>query len=81
MAFFRHMYKPTCQSDIEFLNRINSIFDHCLATYENIILIGNFNLCVENTHFETTLENYDLSNLINEPTFYQSNNPSCIVSF
>ena len=26
----------------------------------------------------TTLENYDLSNVINKPTCYQSNNPTCI---
>ena len=29
-------------------------------------------------HLEATLENYDLSNLINKPTCYQSNNPTCI---
>ena len=75
------MYKPTFQNDIEFLNRINSILDHYLTTYENIILIRDFNLCVENTHLETTLENYDLSSLINKPNFYQSNNPACIDSF
>ena len=72
------IYKPPCQNDIEFLNRINSILDHYLTTYENIILIGDFNLCVENTHLEATLENYDLDNLINMPTCYQSNDPTCI---
>ena len=39
---------------------------------------GDFNLCVENTHLEATLENYDLDNLINMPTCYQSNDPTCI---
>ena len=58
------IYKPPCQNDIEFLNRINSILDHYLTTYENIILIGDFNLCVENIHLEATLENYDLDNLL-----------------
>ena len=61
-----------------FLHRINSILDHCLATYENIILIGDFNLCVENRHLEATLENYDLDNQINMPTCYLSNDPTCI---
>ena len=63
---------------IGFLNRINPVLDHYLTTYENIILIGNFNLCVENTHLEATLENYDLNNLINKPTCHQSNDPTCI---
>ena len=75
---FLGIYKPPCQNDTEFLNRINSILDHYLTTYENIILIGDFNLCVENTHLEATLENYDLDNLINMPTCYQSNDPTCI---
>ena len=76
MAFSWHI--KTIQNDIEFLNRINSILDHYLTTYENIILIGDFNLCVGNTYLEATLENYDLNNLINMPTCYQSNNPTCI---
>ena len=29
-------------------------------------------------HLEATLESYDLSNLINKSTCYQSNNPTCI---
>ena len=75
---FLGIYKSPCQNGIEFPNRINSILDHYLTTYENIILIGDFNLCVENTHLEATLENYDLSNLINKPTCYRLNNPTCI---
>ena len=61
---FLGIYKPLCPNDIEFLNRISSTLVHYLTTYENIILIGDFNLCVENIHLEATLENYDLDNLI-----------------
>ena len=75
---FLGIYKQPCQIDIEFLNQIYSILDHYLTTYENIILIGGFNLCVENTHLEATLENYDLNNPTNKPTCYQSDNPTCI---
>ena len=51
---FLGIYKPPCQNDIEFLNRKNSILDHYLTTYENIILIGDLNLCIENTHLEAS---------------------------
>ena len=47
---FLGIYKPPSQNEIEFLHQINSILDHYLTTYENIILIGDFNLCVENKH-------------------------------
>ena len=46
---FLSIYEPPCQNAIKFLNRINVILDHYLTTYKNIILIGDFNLCVENT--------------------------------
>ena len=52
---FLGIYKPQCQNDTEFLNRINSILDQYLITYETIILIGDFNSSVENTHLEATL--------------------------
>ena len=41
-------------------------------------MIWDFNLCVENTHLEATIENHDLNNLINKPTCYPSNNPTYI---
>ena len=75
---FLGIYKPQYQNNTEFLNRINSVLDHYLTPHEYIILIGDFNVCVENTHSQATLENYDLNNLINIPTCYQSNNPTCI---
>ena len=52
--FFQGICKPPCQNDTEFPNRLNSILDHYLTTHENIILIGDFNLCLENTYLETT---------------------------
>ena len=76
---FQGIYKPpSCQNDIEFLNQINSILDQYLTTYEKIIMIWDFNLCIENTHLEAALESYDLNNLINKSTCYQSNNTNGI---
>ena len=53
------LYKPP------FLNRANSVLDHYLLTYANIILIVDFNFCVENINFEANLENNNLSTLTN----------------
>ena len=74
---FLGMYKSPCKNDSEFLNRIISILTHFLTTFENVIQIGDFNSCVENIHLGATLE-HDLSNLINKPFFYQSNNHTFI---
>ena len=75
MASSRHL--QTAMWKWYWVSKPNKL-DHYLTIYENIILIGDFNLRVENTHLEATLENYDLNNLINTPTCYQSNNPTCI---
>ena len=75
---FLGIKKPLCQNNIEFLNRINSVLDHYLTIHENIILIGDLNLCAENTHLEVTIENYNLNNLTSKATCYQSNNSTCI---
>ena len=61
---FLGIYKPPSQNDIEFLIRISLILDYYLPTYENFVLIGDFNFPVENSHLETITQAYDLSSLI-----------------
>ena len=42
------------------------------------MVIGDFNLPVENSHLEAIIQAYDLRSLIKKPTCYQSDTPSCI---
>ena len=46
--------------------------------YENLILIGDFILFIENQHLDALIQVYNLNNLINKPTCFQSNTPTCI---
>ena len=75
---FIGMYKPPSQSDREFTNRLSSIIDYYSPKYENLILIGDFNLSIENQHLDALIQAYNLNNLINKPTCFQSNTPTCI---
>ena len=75
---FLGIYKPPSQNDIEFLRRISLILDYYLPTCVNFVVIGDFNLPVENSHLEAIIQAYDLSSLIKKPTCYQSHTPSCI---
>ena len=72
MAFSRHI---PCQNDTDCLKQMNLDL-RSLAIYENITQTEDFSLCVEDTPLETTLKIYNLSNLINKPTYYQSNSPT-----
>ena len=75
---FIGIYKPPSQSDNEFTNRLSLIIDYYSPKYENLILIGFFNLSTENQHFDALIQAYNLNNLINKPTCFQSNKPTCI---
>ena len=75
---FIGIYKPPSQSDNEFTNRLRLIIDYYLPKFENIILIGDFNLSTENQHLDAVIQAYNLNNLINKPTCFQSNKPTCI---
>ena len=75
---FLGIYKPPSQNDIEFLRRISLILDYYLPTCVNFVVIGDFNLPVENSHLEAIILAYDLSCFIKKPTCYQSHTPRCI---
>ena len=46
--------------------------------YENVMLIGDFNLTVENKKLEVFVNTFDLECLIKKHTCFQSTSPSCI---
>ena len=75
---FIGIYKPPSQSDDEFTNILSLITDYYLPKYENLFLIGDFNLSTENQHLDALIQTYNLNNLINKSTSFQSNKPTCI---
>ena len=77
MAF----YKPRNQNDLVFAEAISAIINEYSAQYEYIVIFDDFNMSVENSHFQNLMQIYDLSLLIKEPTCFQSHNPTCIDNF
>ena len=72
-------YNPNKNNISNHLQRLRNSLDLYSAKYENIILIGDFNVSPEESHMETFCESYGLKNLIKVPTCYKnSQNPSCI---
>ena len=49
---FLGIYKSPSQSNIKFLRRISLILDYYLPTYENLVVIGDFNSPIENSYLE-----------------------------
>ena len=49
------------------------------STYENYIIIGNFNIEADSKEMSSFCDTFDLTSLIKEPTCYKNpDNPSCI---
>ena len=72
-------YNPNKNNISNRLQRLKNSLDLYSAKYENIILIGDFNVSPEESHMETFCESYGLKNLIKVPTCYKNpQKPSCI---
>ena len=68
-------YNPNKNNISNHLQLLRNSLDLYSAKYENIILIGDFNVSPEESHMETFCESYVLKNLIKVPKNPQ--NPSC----
>ena len=69
-------HKNQIEKHISFLNKS---LDYYLPYYDNIIILGDFNSEPTETHMKEFIYNYDLKNLVKEPTCYKNPlNPSCI---
>ena len=62
-----------------FLSHVSQGLDNYLGNYDNILLLGDFNSTMYETHMKNFCELYDLQNLIKDPTCYKNaSNPSSI---
>ena len=72
------LYKPPQNNTSLFLEQISNQVNESLKTYENILLIGDFNITPDNIHMKDFLHTHDFENLVKSPTCFKSDTPSCI---
>ena len=61
------------------LDSLSKSIDSLSSKYDNFVLLGDFNSCMEDFPMKTFGENYKLRNLIKEPTCFKNpENPTCI---
>ena len=72
------VYKSPIQNDSVFVEAISAIVNEYSAHYEDIVILGNFNMSTENSLLQNLMQMDDLPPLIKEPTCFQSRNPTCI---
>ena len=75
------VYKPPNQNDSVFVEAISATANEYSVQYEHIVIFGDFNMSVKNSHFQNLMQIYDFSPLVKEPTCFQSHHPTCIDNF
>ena len=71
-------YKPPSQNEGFFISNLFKTIKAFSTKYDNILLMGDFNLTIENKHLEELLNLFNLQSLTSTPTCFQSTNPKCI---
>ena len=72
------IYKPPSQCLNYFTNALSSLIDFFTGTYENILVMGDFNADPQNPTIKRFIENYGLYNLIKTKTCWKSASGICI---
>ena len=65
-------YRPPSSSIPQYLNSIGNAIDFYSKCYQNIVLLGDFNITETEVEMNTFLEDYDLSNLVHFPTCFKN---------
>ena len=61
------------------LDVLSTYLDLYSTTYEKTLIMGDFNVGIEEQHMKAFCDNYNLTGLIKQPTCYKDqNNPTCI---
>ena len=68
------LYKSPSQNKNYFLDILSKVLSKQTCQYENVILIGDFNLIVNNKNLGVFMNTFNLESLINKPTCFQSAN-------
>ena len=72
-------YNPNKENISYFLNTWGPTIDHYMPKYDNLILLGDFNIEMRENLMKDFCDTYDLINLIKDPTCFKNPlNPSII---
>ena len=72
------LYTPPPQCKNYFITQLIKILDKCRGSYENTVILGDFNMQPTNRILETFLEDNSFVNLIKSNTCFKSKSGSCI---
>ena len=72
------VYKPPQKNERSFLEKISNELNELIKKYENLLLLGDFNMTPDNVAMKEFLSTHDFENLVKSPTCFKGSNPRCI---
>ena len=72
------IYNPRSQNEASFVEQIKLTLNTYSTSYENFLLIGDFNMTTENSKLQDLMDAFCLDNLIKEPICFKSTVPNTI---
>ena len=73
------MYNPNKSNIYPHLESLSRNLDLFSSKYDNFLVVGDFNVPVEEANIKNFCKRFSLKNVIKDPTCYKNpNNPSCI---
>ena len=72
------IYTPPSQCKNYFITELTKILDKCRVSYENTVILGDFNMQPTNQILETFLEDNSFVNLVKSDICFKSKPGSCI---
>ena len=61
-----------------FLERLSNQLNDLHTSYDNILLLGDFNMTPEDLKLQDFCDTHDLENLIKKPTCFKRKDPTCV---
>ena len=74
-------YKPPSKNKPTYVSEIQKLLTYYLSSYDNILLLGYFNMSFPNKNMTDLCDMFELNHLIKDPTWFKRSNPSCIDNF
>ena len=66
------VYRPPCQNEKYCIDHLSKALCQLSGQYDKIVLIGDFNLTIDNKNLENFMTTFHLECLIKKPTCFQS---------
>ena len=74
-------YKPPSQNEPTYVFEIQKLLTYYRSSYDNILLLGDFNMSFSNKNMKDLCDMFELKHLIKDPTCFKSSNLSCTDNF